>query len=385
MGDVYAMKEIPWTNLTTKEKHNLVSEISLQKCNNSPYIIRYYESYIDNNYLYIISEYAENGDMTSYRSKHPDKVTDAFVAKTLIDLSLGLSYLHKNNIVHRDIKPRNILINGDRTALIGDLGVARFFPESNLLDSLTGSPVCTSPEMCSGSGYNEKTDIWSLGCVIYYLLKGVYPYTADNIFQLYMRIMNEPYNPIELADSIFYKEWNSILEKLLDKNPYTRYRASVICQEPFLLKFINTPLEDIQKKLHSTNAIGENIWELYNRILSKNNEYTDEELTSIIDQINEYSPKKTVHLIDTVDDTIADSSPRVSLHMDTPPMIPKLRLSPIIQGISSKQQTPTTTARRSSGVILPPLSLPSPVTTTPRVESYRKKGSVFFKYKVVDE
>ena len=376
-GELFAMKEIPWTNLSNREKHNIVSEICLQKCNNSPYIIRYYESYIEDEYLYIISEYAGNGDTSVYRTKHPDSITDKFVAKMLVDISVGLSYLHKNNIVHRDITAKNILVNQQGEALIGDLGVARFFPESNLLDSLTGSPVCTSPEMCAGTGYNEKTDIWSLGCVVYYLLKGSYPYTAENIVQLYYRIMNESYKPLEPSDTLLYKEWNSILEKLLDKNPFTRYRASIICQEPFLLRFADSSLEDIQKKLHTANVIGENIWELYNRILSKKNEYSEDELSSIIDQVNDYSPKRTSQIIDPP----SESPVLISFHIDTN-IVPKLNLSPYLNG-QSKQTTPASSSRRQSN-ILPPLVLP-PASSTPRVESYRKKGSIFYEYKVFDD
>lgn len=369
-GRSYAMKEINWTHLEDKEKRNMVSEISLQKCNNSPYIIRYYDSYIENDFLYIISEYAEHGDMTSYRNKYPERITDEFIAKTLVHISLGLSYLHKNNIVHRDIKPSNILVTQHGHIRIGDLGVSKFFPESNLLDSLNGSPVCMSPEMCGGTGYNEKTDLWSLGCIIYYLLRGKYPYSGENILQLYYKITSESYEAIQPEDSIFYNEWNDILAKLLDKNPFTRHRASIICQEPFLLRLTKYGLETIQKKLHATNTIGENIWELYNSILSKKNNYNEEELKSIVSQINNYCPKRTVELD-------GHSTPIQG------PSIPHLRLSPLLYS-STPRGSPSTTSLSQKRSSLPPLTLP-PIHSTPRIESQRKKGSIFYEYKRNEE
>jgi serine/threonine protein kinase len=349
-NEQFAMKEINWTRLSNNERLNLVSEISLQKCSYSPQIIKYYDSYIQDEYLYIISEYATQGDLVSYITQFPHKLTDSFIANTIIHIAIGLSYLHKHNIVHRDIKPTNIFIKEEGTAVIGDLGVSKFFPKSNLLNSLNGSPLCMSPEMCSGTGYNEKTDIWSLGCVLYYLLKGIYPYTGENILQLYYRIMNGSYEPVE--DKIpHYREWNELLSKLLDKNPFSRSRASIICQEPFLVGISTWRIDDIQRRINSTNTIGENIWDLYHITVDKKTELTEEELHTAIQQIDNYSPKRTIELVET---------------------IPRLRLSPLLNPSSPEI---ISSRRRNT---LPSISN----TSTPRVESVRCRGSIYYEYKV---
>jgi serine/threonine protein kinase len=338
-SSIYALKEIPWRRLSNKEKIQLVTEISLQKCSTSPYIIKYYDSFIENDYLYILSEFASFGDLKRYMSM-TSQLTDEFIARALIHTSIGLAYLHKHNIVHRDIKMNNILVTEDESIRIADLGVSRFFPETNLLNSLSGSPMCMSPEMCMGTGYNEKTDMWSLGCVVYHLLTGRYPYIGDNMLQLYYRIMDDTYVDITEEHTVHYREWNRILATLLDKNPFTRYRASVICQDLFLLETAGMSLDDVQKQVHMTNSIGENIWDLYHLLLSSpDTEITDDEFISIVDKIKSYKPKKTIQ--------------RFSLQFQPyPPSIPNTReSSPRIQPLSSlntPRSTPSSTPRLSS-------------------------------------
>lgn len=361
-SSIYALKEIPWRRLSNKEKIQLVTEISLQKCSTSPYIIRYYDSFIENDYLYILSEFASFGDLKRYMNM-TSQLTDEFIARALIHTSIGLAYLHKHNIVHRDIKMNNILVTEDESIRIADLGVSRFFPETNLLNSLSGSPMCMSPEMCMGTGYNEKTDMWSLGCVVYHLLTGRYPYVGDNMLQLYYRIMDDTYEDITEEQSANYKEWNRILAILLDKNPFTRYRASVICQDAFLLETAGILLDDVQKQVHMTNSIGENIWDLYHLLLSSpDTEISDEEFISIVDKIKSYKPKKTIHSL--------------SLQFQPyPPSIPNTReLSPRIQPLSARHGsllelntsigTPRLSSRNNSVIYTPRTSINANTTSS---------------------
>jgi len=367
MPKYYAMKEVPLLELSVKEKMQLLTEICLQKCSTSPYIVSYYDSFIENENLYILSEYASFGDLQRYIGI-ASPLTDEFIAKVLIQSAMGLAYLHKHNIVHRDIKLNNILVSDDTSIRIADLGVSRFFPETNLLNSLTGSPLYMSPEMCIGTGYNEKTDVWSLGCVIYYLLKGTYPYNGSNMFQLYYDIMDKSYEPIGPESTARHEEWNRILGKLLDKNPFTRYRASVICQDPFLLELADMSVDEIQKQVHCTNTIGENIWELYNRTIATRMEpdedITDEQFIGMVDMITEYTPKKTMRSIPSIPINLAGIQPH-------PPTSSSPHVTPrSVRSRSSTQRTPmppSPTFSTTSSATTSATSSATPSTNSPRI------------------
>lgn len=98
--------------------------------------------------------------------------------------------MHQQNILHRDIKPANIFLTQDETVKIGDLGIARELScDSACAHSMVGTPYYLSPELCEGKGYNEKSDMWAFGCVIYEMAAGKRPFEAGNQAALVVKIM----------------------------------------------------------------------------------------------------------------------------------------------------------------------------------------------------
>ena len=108
---------------------------------------------------------------------------------------IGLRDLHNKKILHRDIKALNIFLTDVRTVRIGDLGVARTM-NSDFASTVVGTPYYISPEMCQEKPYNEKTDVWALGCVIYQLCTGKHPFEANSHAALALKIVMGKYNPI---------------------------------------------------------------------------------------------------------------------------------------------------------------------------------------------
>ena len=102
-GNKFAIKKINVTNFSKKEKNYLISEIIIQQKHNSDYIIKLLDLFFQNNYIYIISEYACNGTLGQYIKNNP-KISLNLINKWLLQLSIGLKYLHDNNIIHRDLK-----------------------------------------------------------------------------------------------------------------------------------------------------------------------------------------------------------------------------------------------------------------------------------------
>ena len=110
-NNIYALKKIKLPKMSKCEKKSLINEIIIQKLHNSPYIIKYYDSYIDNKSICIISEYAENGDLENFiKNKYRSniKINNELICKIFMQICLGINYLHNNKIIHRDIKPSNI-------------------------------------------------------------------------------------------------------------------------------------------------------------------------------------------------------------------------------------------------------------------------------------
>jgi len=283
---IFALKDMYLHNLSDKEQNQLVMEICIQKCNTNPYIIKYHDSFIQDEHVYIISEYASNGDLQTlinYNKKHNIILDNTFISKTILQIILGLTYLHKYHIAHRDLKPSNIFFDNNWNVKIGDLGIAKFFPDNNLLHSCIGSPLYMSPETYSGSGYNELTDIWSLGCILYNMLEYEPPYMADNILRLAYIINNDTFKPL-----LNRKEWNYLLEQLLNKNIKQRPTAYKLAKDNFLIINSGIQLNDITAITNSYNRIEENIIQIYNDISGN--------LDTQINQINNFHLKHTLKL-----------------------------------------------------------------------------------------
>jgi NIMA (never in mitosis gene a)-related kinase len=102
----------------------------------------------------------------------------------------GLQYLHANRILHRDIKTINMFLTKEERVKIGDLGVAKMLNEtSNMAQTVVGTPYYLSPELCEEKPYNNKSDIWSLGCVLYELCTLKHPFEAQNQGALILKIL----------------------------------------------------------------------------------------------------------------------------------------------------------------------------------------------------
>ena len=106
-------------------------------------------------------------------------LSEAKIWKFFIEMCLGLQYLHANRILHRDIKTINMFLAKDDKIKIGDLGVARELNHTaNMAHTVVGTPYYLSPELCEEKPYNNKSDIWSLGCVLYEMCTLRHPFEA---------------------------------------------------------------------------------------------------------------------------------------------------------------------------------------------------------------
>jgi NIMA (never in mitosis gene a)-related kinase 1/4/5 len=202
-----------------------MSKISCQ------YVVRYYDSFVKKDSINIIMEYCECGDVGKYLKKQMNRpLEEDKIWKFFIEMCLGVRYLHAKKILHRDIKTCNMFLAGGNKVKVGDLGVAKLLNQTqNMAHTIVGTPYYLSPELCEEKPYNHKSDIWSLGCVLYQLCTYKHPFEAKNQGQLLMRIVKGQYTPVS---SKYSSELREIVNKLLLKNQKNRPSIQDILDMP---------------------------------------------------------------------------------------------------------------------------------------------------------
>ena len=216
-----------------------LQEVNLLKRVNHPNIIKYLDSFIYQNELYIAVEWADKGDVKRLIKKYKqegDEIEERKVIEYTREIAAGLNHMHEQRIIHRDLKPANILITSDGIFKLGDLGLGRIMNTETIKTfSKVGTPLYMAPEVINNSnGYDFKCDNWSLGCVIYELITLRSPFQTTeklSLIELFKKINSGLYPKI---DNNKYKEAAKISEALLKVNPEERMELTQvlkICDE----------------------------------------------------------------------------------------------------------------------------------------------------------
>jgi serine/threonine protein kinase len=221
-----AIKQIPVSDVT-KIKKNIRNEIEVMSQLKHPNIVEYYDHILDTkyNYIYVIMEYCHQGDFYKFQKKR--SIQEVHVQKFMKQLAAGLKYLKCNNgreIMHRDLKPQNILVAKDGSLKLTDFGFAKILNQDAMIKTFCGSPLYMAPEIIKCKGQDEYTnvsDLWSVGCIFYEMLVGIPPYPAKSINELVKKIEDnsEIYYPKHLTIS---DECKSLVNQLLERDPIKR-------------------------------------------------------------------------------------------------------------------------------------------------------------------
>lgn len=233
-GEDLAMKVIEYDRLSEKQREYAQEEINILKNTKSPHIITYKESFFDDQKLYIVMELAENGDLQHKIFEYQEKGLEfplEVVWKYFHQILIGLKALHDQNTLHRDIKPANVFIMKTGDVKIGDFNVGKENVR-NLVTTRIGTPLIMSPEVLLGKEYNYKTDIWSLGCVVYEMATLKKPYEADFEVALYQKVKKMT---VELPKC---RSLEKILKKMLSHKPSNRPSCAEILAEDEFRRFL---------------------------------------------------------------------------------------------------------------------------------------------------
>lgn len=225
--DIYVLKKINTLGMSAEDKEDARMEFLIHKTLRSPYIVKYQTHFYDKNCMWILLEYMDGGDLGQYVEKQKGRLIDEkTVWEFFIQICLGIQYLHTRRILHRDLKTTNLFLNKDGKLKIGDLGVAKEL-KTNHTSTIVGTPYYLSPELCEEKPYNNKSDIWSLGCILYELCTLNHPFDSKTMGGLYLKIIKGQYKPIA---PMYSKDLADIIDACLQKDGRDRPSIQTILE-----------------------------------------------------------------------------------------------------------------------------------------------------------
>lgn len=176
-------------------------------------------------------DFSDDGDLYQkilVMQKNKEFFSEDFIWKTLIQITLGLKSLHDLNILHRDLKVKyflnqsaNVFLNKNEVAKLGDMNVSKI-AKNGLLYTQTGTPYYASPEVWKDKPYDSKSDIWSLGCVIYEMATLKPPFRAEDMDGLYKKVIKGQYSKVGNGYS---EALSNVIKSMLQVNPTNRPNA----------------------------------------------------------------------------------------------------------------------------------------------------------------
>ncbi|XP_074443068.1 serine/threonine-protein kinase Nek1 isoform X4 [Larus michahellis] len=234
-GQQYVIKEINISKMSNKEREESRREVAVLANMKHPNIVLYRESFEENGCLYIVMDYCEGGDLFKKINAQKgilfseDQILDWFV-----QICLALKHIHDRKILHRDIKSQNIFLTKDGTIQLGDFGIARVLNSTaELARTCIGTPYYLSPEICQNKPYNNKSDIWALGCVLYEMCTLKHAFEAGNMKNLVLKIISGPFPPVSVHYSY---DLRNLLSQLFKRNPRNRPSINSILEKNFIAK-----------------------------------------------------------------------------------------------------------------------------------------------------
>ena len=244
----YAIKEFSIKEGSNEEIYNLQKEAKILSEFNSNNIVKYYDSSNEKDKFYILMEYCDGQNLTSFIKGYKDK--NALIEENILDniikqISLGIKDIHDKNIIHRDLKPDNIFMNKNMEIKIGNFGISKklnSYKQYSLTIKKAGTLDYIAPEIIYDGICCAKSDMWSLGCIIYELFT-FNNYNKDKFFNIIKKIDNDIYNP----------KWQELMESLLQNDFNKRPNINQIYQKYFCEELNSQNKKDNLNEINISN------------------------------------------------------------------------------------------------------------------------------------
>ncbi|CAH3150225.1 unnamed protein product [Porites lobata] len=243
------VKEVNLSRASDKERADAEKEVDILSLLNHTNIVTYYNHYIDGTSLLIEMEYCNGGTLNDKIYAQKELFAEEIVIWYFFQICSGMSHIHECGIVHRDIKTLNIFLTKSGLVKLGDFGIATVLKGSRefMAESVVGTPYYMSPEIVQGHKYNQKSDMWALGCVLYEMLTLRKVFDATNPLRLVSDIVKGQYEEI---DSQYTSDMHSLVTILLSQNPDDRPTVAEVLAMPLL----SSLGREMQKKVWELNA-----------------------------------------------------------------------------------------------------------------------------------
>nr|XP_022325749.1 serine/threonine-protein kinase Nek1-like isoform X1 [Crassostrea virginica] len=237
-GKQYVIKEINIRKMSPKERQDSKKEVAVLAQLSHPNIVTYRESFEEIGNLFIVMDFCEKGDLYSkINSQRGILFPEEQVMDWFVQICLAIKHIHDRKILHRDIKSQNIFLSADGSVRLGDFGIAKVLGSTvELARTCIGTPYYLSPEIVENRPYNNKSDIWSLGCVLYEMATLKHAFEAGNMKNLVLKIIRGSYPPISPKYSY---DLRGLIAQLFKRTPKDRPSINSILRKPFIQKKVS--------------------------------------------------------------------------------------------------------------------------------------------------
>ena len=192
-NNLYVNKIIDMSQFTKEQLESALHEAEILKSLQHPNIIRCIDFFVDDKKLCLVTEYADLGDLSKiikYQILSGYYFCEEIILNWFTQLCFAIKYIHSKNILHRDLKLSNIFLTSKGNIKLGDFGIAKILTsKDDLAKTLVGTPYYLSPELCLKKPYNHKSDIWSLGCILYEMMYLKHAFEAESLGELVINIL----------------------------------------------------------------------------------------------------------------------------------------------------------------------------------------------------
>lgn len=245
------------------------NEVEIHSQLKHPSVLQMFGYFEDRNYVYLVLELCHNGELQQYLKKMHCGMSEEEASKILLQVVIGLLYLHSHGILHRDLSLGNLLLTKEMDVKIADFGLAaKLNMPSEKHYTMCGTPNYISPEIATRSPHGLESDVWSLGCMLYTLLVGEPPFDTDHVTSTLNKVVLAEYKLPENLSA----EAKDLIINLLKKNPDDRITLSGMLDHPFMTRtrYKNQNSLDSGHGTFSTTTTNASNRHEYNNILSTN-------------------------------------------------------------------------------------------------------------------
>lgn len=241
------IKQIIIEGMSEKERQETLNEATILSRLDHPNIVKFKEVFMarkPRQTINIVTEYADGGDL-SLKIKHQNNkhMEENEILDTFMQICLAIKHIHDKKIIHRDLKSANIFLMKSGLVKLGDFGISKGFKNTwDKASTVIGTPYYLSPEIVNNKPYDFKSDIWSLGVLLYEMMALKMPFDAGSLPMLSLKIMRGNYSPLP---SGFSKDICDLVHKLLSVDPNKRPKVDEIIEMPLIKNRIKSFLKEV--------------------------------------------------------------------------------------------------------------------------------------------